>query len=115
MQAFAAGDIDDIGVGSRHGNGANRLRWLVIKDRIPGTAVVVGLPDSAIDRADVKDARLHGNACRSACATAAKWADHAPLEFLIGLGGNLRRRRSGERQERETTRKITKYWRCFHV
>jgi hypothetical protein len=51
MQAFAAGDINDVGIGRSDGDGANRLRGLVVEDGRPGAAVVVRLPYAAVDLA----------------------------------------------------------------
>ena len=42
VQALAAGHVDDVGIGGSDGDGADRLRGLVIEDGVPGAAVVVG-------------------------------------------------------------------------
>ena len=56
---------------------------------VPNAAVVVGLPDSAVDLGHVEDIRLAGNSGSGAGAASAKRADHAPVEILIGIFGNL--------------------------
>jgi hypothetical protein len=61
-QALATGNINDVRVGGRHGNGADGLRGLRVEDRIPCPAEVIRLPDSAIYRADIKNVRLAGYA-----------------------------------------------------
>ena len=91
MQAFTAGDINNVGIRRRYGDGADRLRGLVVEDRSPGAAVVVRLPYSAVDLAYVENVWLAGNAGGGARAAAAKRADHAPTQFLVGVLGNLLR------------------------
>ena len=89
MQAFAAGDINNVGIGGSDGDGADRLRGFVVEDRSPGAAVVVGFPDAAVDLAHIEDIGLAGNAGGGASAAAAKRADHAPMQILISILGNL--------------------------
>ena len=89
MKPLSAGDIDNVGVGSSDGDGADGLSWLVIENRVPGSAVVVGFPDSAVDLAHIENIRLAGNAGGGAGAASAKWADHAPVQILICVSGNL--------------------------
>jgi len=62
MQPFAARDINNVGVRGGYGDGADRLRGLVIEDGIPGAAIVIGLPYSAVDLAYVENIWLAGNA-----------------------------------------------------
>jgi len=78
MQAFPAGDVNDVGIGGSNRDGADRLRRFVVKDGCPGTSIVVRLPHSSVDLAYVKDIRLARYAAGGSCATAAKRADHAP-------------------------------------
>ena len=65
MQSFTAADVDDLRVGGRDGDGADRAGGLLVEDRLPGAAVVGGLPDAAVDRADVEDVGLAGNAAEA--------------------------------------------------
>src|SRR6185369_1660443 len=41
LQAFAAADVNDVGIGRRDGDGADRAGWLFVEDRRPDAAVVV--------------------------------------------------------------------------
>ena len=91
MQAFAAGDINDVGIRRCYGDGANRLRRFVIEDGRPGAAVVIRLPYAAVDLAYVEDIGLARDASCGAGAASAKRADHAPMEILISILGNLLR------------------------
>src|SRR5258706_1225738 len=89
MEAFAAGDINDIGIRGSDGDGADRLGGFVVEDRVPGAAVIVRLPHAAVDLANVANIRLAGDAGGGTGATPAKGADHAPMEILICILGNL--------------------------
>ena len=103
MQSFATADVDDVRIRGRDRDRADRAGRLLIEDRLPGAAVVVGLPHSAIHRADVEDIRLAGNAGDRARASAAKWADVAPMhlgeERRIDLLGGRRARKEKEAAE----------------
>ena len=107
MQAFAAADIDDIGIGRSDGDGANGLRGLIVEDRIPGAAVVVGLPHAAVDLAHIENVGLAGHAGGSARAPAAERTDHAPAHFLVSAFGNLREG-SGCEEQSKRTNELTK-------
>ena len=48
MQAFAAANINDIGIGRSHRDSADGLRGFVIEDGCPGASVVVRSPHSAV-------------------------------------------------------------------
>ena len=56
--AFAAADVDHIGIGRRNGDGADRSGRLVVENRLPRAAVVVRHPDAAVDEAGVEDIRV---------------------------------------------------------
>ena len=90
MQSLAAANINNVRIGGRDRDGADRLRRLVIEDGIPGSAVVVGLPDPAIHLRHVKNIGLAGHPAESARAAAAEWADHPPVQFLVSVLGDLR-------------------------
>src|SRR5205807_6767642 len=47
VQAFAAADINDVGIGGRYRYRADRTSGLIVKDRIPSAAIVIGLPHAA--------------------------------------------------------------------
>src|ERR1700730_9312990 len=89
MQAFTAGDINDVGIRRSNGDGSDRLGGFVVEDRAPGAAVVVRLPHAAVDLANVENIRLIGNASGGTGAAPAKGTDHAPMEILICVLGNL--------------------------
>ena len=80
LQPFAARDVDDVRVRRRDGDGANRLRRLLVEDRRPGLTVVRSLPDAAVVRADVEHVRLLGHACGADGPAAAKRPDVAPAQ-----------------------------------
>src|ERR1700722_20551917 len=104
VQSLAAGGINNVGIGRGNGDGADRLSRLVVEDGIPGAAVVVGLPHAAVYLRHIVDVRLAGNAGGGPGAAAAKWADHAPVQLLIGVLGNLCvecAARNGEQEKNE--------------
>src|SRR5258706_13488235 len=82
LQAFAAAGVDDVWIGRRHGDRADRAGGLIVEDRLPGVAVVGGFPDAAVVDADVEDVRLARDAYRDGSAAAAEWADHAPSHVV---------------------------------
>ena len=86
LQALAAADVDDVGVRRRDGDGADRAARLVVEDRRPDAAGVVGPPDAAVVHADVEDVRLAGDADRGDGASAAERADAPPAQLLEKLG-----------------------------
>ena len=92
LQAFAAADVDDVGVGGRDGEGADGAGGLVVEDGLPGAAVVVGLPDAAVVDADVEDVGLCRDAGGADGPAAAEGSDVAPAQAgVVGrveaLGG----------------------------
>ena len=89
MQALAAGYVDDVGIGGSDGDGSNRLRGFTIEDGIPGAAVVVRLPDAAVDLPHIKDVWLAGDSDGSAGAPPAKRTDHTPVQIAVEALGNL--------------------------
>src|ERR1017187_8684513 len=109
MQALAAGDINNVGVGWGDGDGADRLRRLVVEDRRPGATVVIRLPYSAVDLAHVENIGLAGNASCGAGAASAKRADHPPVQVLISILGNLLRGTRCNGQENRDANEQTKH------
>src|SRR5689334_4441505 len=95
MQPFSAGNINNIRIRRRNGNRANGARWLIVKDRLPGAAVVVGLPDPAIAHANIEDAGLAGHAGNGTGASPTERADGSPVEggeqrgIKLGKGSGL--------------------------
>jgi len=93
LEAFATGNVDDVGIGRSDGDGADGAGVLMIKDGIPGAAEIVSFPDAAVDGADVEDVRLRRDTGEGAGAAATDGADGAPIEFVKrggskGLGGD---------------------------
>src|SRR6266536_3543887 len=93
VQPLAAADIDNVGIGGSNGNGADRLCGLVFEDWVPGATVVIGLPDATVYLSDIKHIRLAGNASSGTGTATTKRSDHAPVQLLISIFGNLRRTR----------------------
>ena len=79
LQAFAAADINDVRVGRRDGQSADRASRLPIEDRRPGASVVGALPDAAIIGRHVEHVGLLRDAGDSYGATGAKRADKPPF------------------------------------
>ena len=115
MQSLAAADINDVGIGRSNCDGADGLRGLVIEDGIPGAAVVVRLPDAAVHLADVKHIRLAGNSRGGAGAPATKRPDHAPVQILISVFGNLRPACSSSQKNDEAHQQTKNYMRSVHL
>src|SRR5882724_349464 len=95
MQPLTTADINHVRVRRGYRYRADRAGGLVIKDRLPSAAVVVGLPHSAIAHADVKDVRLTGHTSDGPGASATVRADGAPVEgfqeirVYLGQGAGL--------------------------
>ena len=104
QQTLPAGDVDDIRIGRRDGDGPDRLRGLVVEDGPPRAAVVVRLPHPAVDLADVEDVRLARHAGARARSPAAKRPDQAPAHFLIQRLGVLLRLGSVHKDESANSR-----------
>ena len=96
--ARAGADVNDVGIGRRHGDGADRAGGLVVEQRRPGGAVVGGAPDAAVIEADVEDVGLAGHAGEGARAPGAGRADRAPVH--LGIEPGIERLR-GEGRERK--------------
>ena len=89
-QAFAAANVNDVGIGRRHGNRANGFGGLAVKHGIPGAAVIVRPPHASVDRTHVKNVGLARHAASSARPASARGTDHAPAHFLVRGFGDLR-------------------------
>ena len=103
LQALAAADVDDVRVGRRDGEGADGAGRLVVEDRLPGAAVVGGLPDAAVVDADVEDVGLAGHAGGADGAAAAERADHAPAQAGVERRGEGLRGGAGHEAAQEAT------------
>ena len=111
MQSFAAAHVDDIRIGGRDRDRADRAGRLVIEDRIPCAAEVVGLPHAAIHRADVEDIRLAGNAAIRARAPSAKRTDVAPMHLARDCEVSIcwANNKGGENSNRRSKKKCKKH------
>ena len=89
MEPFAACNIESICVGRRHGDGPDGLRRLAVEDRVPGSAIVVALPDAAVALTHIEDIRLPRYTRRRTGAASAKGTDHAPVHLRQGHGVRL--------------------------
>ena len=91
-EAFAAADVDDVGIGGSDGDGADGAGGFVVPEAVPGLAGVGGLEDASAYSADVEGGGLGGDAGEGAGAAGAHGADLSPAH-----GGEeaWRRRRSG--------------------
>ncbi len=82
-QSFATRYVDNVWIGRSHGDSADRLRGLRIKDGRPRPAKIVGFPHTTIDRAHVENIRLAGHSANGASPPAASRPDHAPAHLLV--------------------------------
>src|SRR6516225_2273918 len=83
VQALATPDVDNVRIGRSDSDGADGLRRLVVKDRLPGSAIVVRFPHAAVHLADVENIRLGRHTCGCAGPPTAKRPNHAPAHLLV--------------------------------
>src|SRR5262249_8268209 len=83
LNTLSAANIDNVGIRRRDCNGANGLRWLVIKDRNPDLAVIGAFPYTAVDCRHIEDIGLAGYAGDRDGAPGAERAYAAPAQLLI--------------------------------
>src|SRR5207249_2665721 len=81
LEALAAADVDHVRARRSDGDRTDGAGRLIVEDRPPGPAVVLGLPDPAVDGAHVEDVGLIRDAGRGLRAPAAVRADHAPAQL----------------------------------
>src|SRR5581483_8141692 len=98
---FAGADVDDVGIGRRHGNAADGRDRLLIEERNPGDAGVGGFPDAAGDRAEIIRVGIAGNAGDREDATATEWSDETPFHFLERVLVESLRGKQGREEECE--------------
>ena len=75
----ARADVDDVRVGRRHGNRANRAAAGRVEDRLPVRAVVGRAPHAAVVEADVRHVRLTRHAGHGARTARTCGSDLAPV------------------------------------
>src|SRR5260370_39207954 len=86
MQPFAAAHINDLRIGNRHRDSADRTGWLIVKNRLPRSSIIDRFEDAAIDLRHVKDIWLRGNAGDCTSPTTAERSDVAPSQRAIKTG-----------------------------
>lgn len=77
---FAGAGIDRLRVGWCKRDGPDRANGLVVKDWPPDSPSVRGVPDAAIDRAEIKGCGIAGDACDGNRATSTEWTNEPPFE-----------------------------------
>src|SRR5689334_10333724 len=102
MQAFAAADVDDIRIRFGDSDIADGAGRLLIEDRLPRVAIIVGLPDAAVVDADIENIGLARNADGADSTASTERADTAPAHALIEIGIELlhrcQKRQHGEQE-----------------
>ena len=83
LQAFAAADINNVGIAGRNGDGADGAGGLVVENRVPSIAEVVGFPDATIDLRHIEDAGLLVDTGDGHGAAAAERSDAAPAKVGV--------------------------------
>ena len=101
---FARADIDDVGIGIRHGNGADGRYRLLIKERIPADPAIGGFPDASASRAKIVGIRLARHTSHRQHAAATERPNQTPLHPTIGFRINLLgiRNENGQEQHPES-------------
>src|ERR1700722_4115634 len=89
-QAFAAAYINNVGIGWRNGERADRAGGLAVEYGDPGAAGIGSLPHAAVVDADVEEIWFAGDAGGGYSAASAERADAAPLEIGVEAGRELR-------------------------
>jgi hypothetical protein len=82
MQPFSAADIDYVRVRNRNSDSTDRSCGLLIEEGRPGAAIVIRLPDAAVDYSYIEYIRMSRNSGGSLSATTSIRADSAPVERL---------------------------------
>jgi hypothetical protein len=83
LQALAAADVDDVRIGRRNGEIADRASGLVVKDRLPCAAGIGRFPDAAVIDADVENIRLRWYAGGTDSAAGASRSDQSHAHILV--------------------------------
>lgn len=73
--SFACASVDDIGIGRRYGDAADRGDALMIKNRLPGNSGVRCFPDAAPDRSEIIHIGIVRNARRRESSSGSKRSD----------------------------------------
>src|SRR5438270_12811360 len=81
LQTFATADVNNVRIGRRYGNCANRPGLLRIENRLPGMARIRGLPHTPIHGRYVEEIRLVRDSGDGNSTSAAKGPDAAPAHL----------------------------------
>src|SRR5258708_3195211 len=101
LETFAAPDVQNIGVGWRDGNRADRAGRLVVENGLPRVAGVGCPPNASVHCSHVEDIRLARDAGDGDGAAAAERPDAAPAHLAIKFLTVLLRTRRNTRRERD--------------
>ena len=88
-QSLAAAHINDIWIGGRKGQRADRARRLAVENRIPRSSEVISLPNPAVVRRHEEDVGLIGNSGDGDRASGTERSNAAPAQLVVGNGGCL--------------------------
>ena len=91
LQSLAAANVDDVRIGKRYRNAADRTSRLIVENRSPGAAVIGGLPHAAVYLRDVENVRLRRHPRDGARAPTTIRADAAPVKRAEQAGIELLR------------------------
>src|SRR2546421_8882037 len=83
-QSFPAAHIDDVGIGGRESQRADRSCRLAIEDWIPGTPEIVSLPNASVVGRHEEDIGLIGNTRDCDGASGTERSNAAPAQLLVG-------------------------------
>ena len=99
MQSFSASHVEHRRIRRRNGNVANGTGRLIIKYRIPGTAVIVRFPDASVVYAHVKYIWLLRHSYGANCPACAERPNATPFQtFKIVVGYRLGGKSGGEKK-----------------
>src|SRR2546423_12446062 len=106
--AFAAANIDHVGIRWRNRQRSDRGDWLAVKNRFPSQAAIGGLPDASPYRAEVVSIRLVFNTADSNASASTKGANHPPAHSTQSVGSRLLRSRRKRQRKQQAADKHTK-------
>src|SRR5579862_4837016 len=81
---FPSTDINNIGIGPRHGEAADRRHILLVEDGSPGHGAICRLPDTSACSAEIIGGRISRNARSCQGTAAAEGTDRAVFHALEG-------------------------------
>ena len=90
MQTFAAADVDHVRIGNGNSERADRAGRLIVENRLPGAAAIIGFENATINLRGVEDIRLRRYTADRASSSAAKRADISPAQCASEIVIDLR-------------------------